>query len=133
MGYVSDKYSKKVNKYTFKCENPVYTKLEALYKKNGAEKVYKLRALYLADKGDFPHPVAALDINTYADLPSHMMDQVKDMRADSVLTDLINKGLVGLTIYTYESKKRKGDCYGIDIVDLDAPGADDDELPFEVE
>lgn len=133
MGYVSDKYNKKVNKYTFKCDTPVYTKLEKLYNENGADKVYVLRALYLADKGEIPHPVAVTDPNLYIDLPAHMMDQVKEMRADSVLTDLINKKCVAFKIYTYESKKRKGECYAIDLLDFDTPEDLDDDLPFEVE
>lgn len=133
MGYFKDKYSKKVNKYDFKCENPVYTDLKTLFNKNGAEKVYKVRALFLAEKGKFAHPVAALDINTFADLPPHLMDQIKEMRADSVATDLINKGLVGLTIYEYDSDKRKDKCYSVDFVDLDNTEDPDDDMPFPVE
>lgn len=134
MSYVNDKYNKKVNKYSFKCDNPVYTKLSDLYAKNGEKHVYTLRALYLAEKGDFPHPVAVADVNTYADLPPHMLDTVKEMRADSVLTDLINAGKVGFTIYTYQSNKHKGICYAVDFCDIEqeTPTTDDD-LPFQVD
>lgn len=134
MGYIKDKYAKNTNSYTFKCDNPVYTKLKDLYTKNGEKHVYKLRALYIADKGEYPHPVAAADVNTFVDLPPHLMETVKAMRADSVTTDLINKGVVGFTIYTYESKKRKTACYSVDWVDLDeAPDMSDDDMPFPVE
>lgn len=128
MSYVNDKYNKKVNNYTFKCDNPVYCKLADLYAKNGPDHVYILRALYLAEKGDYPHPVAVADTDTFADLPVNMMDQVKEMRADSVLTDLINAGKVGFTIYTYDSKKRKG-CYSVDFVDIEP---DDNDFPTEI-
>jgi hypothetical protein len=90
--------------------------------------------LYLAEKGDFPHPVAVADTNTYADLPPHMLETIKEMRADSVLTDLINAGKVGFTIYTYESSKRRGVCYTVDFCDINPEPADDpgDDLPFEM-
>lgn len=129
MSYVSDKYNKKVNNYKFECENPVYCKLSDLYAKNGPDKVYTLRALYLAEKGEFPHPVAVADVNTFADLPSNMLEQIKEMRADSILTDLINAGKVGFTIYDYDSKKTKKKCYSVDFVDIET---ESDELPFEV-
>lgn len=133
MSYVNDKYNKKVNKYSFKCDNPVYTKLSDLFKKNGEKHVYTLRALYLAEKGKFPHPVAAADLDSFVDLPPHMLDTVKEMRADSVLTDLINAGKVGFTIYTYQSDKRTGDCYAVDFCDIEDAPEIDEGLPFPVD
>lgn len=130
MSYFKDKYSTKTNKYTFKCENPIYTNLKEVFSKNGPEKVYKVRALYLAEKGKFPHPVAVVDDGLYVDLPKHMLDQVKDMRADSVATDLINSGKCGFTVYEYDSDKRAEKCYGVDFCDIE-PEPDDD-LPFPV-
>lgn len=130
MSYFKDKYSKKVNEYTFKCENPTYTNLKELFTKNVSSKIYIVRALYLAEKGKYPHPVAVVDDGVYVDLPAHMMDQVKDMRADSVATDLINSGKCGFTIYEYDSDKRAEKCYAVDFCDIE-PELEDD-LPFPV-
>lgn len=138
MGYVSNTYGKNNALYTFKCDNPVYKKLKDLYTENGPDKVYTLRALYLANKSQHPHPVAALDSDIFADLPAHLMENVKNWRADTVLTDLINKGLVGTTIYTYESENYgKKTCYSIDLVDIEPETAgtsepSEDDLPFPV-
>lgn len=135
MGYVSNTYGNKSGNYTFKCDTPVYKKLKDLYTENGPDKVYTLRALYLANKSQHPHPVAALDVDTLADLPAHLMENVKNWRADTVLTDLINKGLVGITIYTYEAENfGKKTCYSIDLVDIEpeTAGTSEDDLPFPV-
>ena len=127
MGYISDNYSNNNAGYTWKAEKPEYKKAGDLFKDNGADKVYTLRALYIANKGEYPHPVAATDPNILIDLSASLMDQVKTWRADKVLTDLINKGLVGFKIYSYESKKYgKKICYSIELLDLD-------DLPFPME
>ena len=132
MGYVNNTYNKKTNKYTFKTENPIYTKLSELYKKNGADTIYTLRALYIADKGEIPHPVAVTDPNIFVDLPAFLLDAVKDYRADSTLTDLINKGLVAFKIYEFESVKYgKKTCYSIDLLDIE-PSEDELDVPFEI-
>lgn len=132
MGYVNNTYNKKTNKYTFKAENPTYTKLSELYKKNGSDATYVLRALYIADKGEIPHPVAVTDPNIFVDLPAFLLDAVKDYRADNTLTDLINKGLVAFKIYEFESVKYgKKTCYSIDLLDIE-PDKDDLDVPFEI-
>ena len=131
MAYVNDTYGSKGTSYSYKADKITYKKLEELYKANGEKKVYTVHALYLSTKSTNPHPVAIVENAIGADLPAHLMEQVKTWRADAVLTDLINKGLVGFTIYTYQSDKYKKTCYSIDLVDIDAP-SDDDSLPFPV-
>lgn len=139
MSYVSDTYGNKGALYSYKSENTTYKKLDELYKENGPDHVYVVHAFYLNTKADIPHPVAIVDDNIGADLPSYLMETVKGYRADATLTDLINKGLVGFTIYTYESKntkKYKKPCgYSIDLVDIDKPEQlpdTDEDLPFPV-
>lgn len=135
MGYVSSTYGNKTSSYTIKVDKPVYKKLKDLYTENGEKTVYTLRALFLAKNVTHPHPVAVLEPDIFVDLPNHLMENVKNWRNDAKLTDLINKGLVGVTIYTYEAKDYgKKICYSIDLVDIeDKTTASEDDLPFEVE
>lgn len=135
MGYVSSTYGNKTSNYTIKVDKPVYKKLKDLYTENGEKTVYTLRALYLVKNVTHPHPVAVLAPDMFVDLPKHLMENVKNWRNDAQLTDLINKGLVGITIYTYEAKDYgKKICYSIDLVDIeDKTPASEDDLPFPVE
>ena len=137
MGYVSNTYGNKSSNYTIKVDKPIYKKLKDLYEENGEKTVYTLRALYLAKNAEHPHPVAVLAPDIFADLPAHLMETVKNWRNDEQLTDLINKGLVGVTIYTYESKNfGKKVCYSIDLVDIEPiedPASSENDLPFKVE
>lgn len=85
-----------------------YTNLEELYKKNGPDKVYQIKALYINTKSEFAEeaPVLAL-ADVYVNIPAHQLSAIKEMINDKNAVRAINMGFAGFTIRTYE-KDRKG-------------------------
>ena len=93
-----------------------YKSLEELYLDE--ETVYIVRGLYINNKGNFgPKPVLATE-DYYVNIPSHLVDNIREMIEDRTTVKAINDGCVGFTIYKYYQKRYNKDCYSIKWVDV---------------
>lgn len=94
-----------------------YVKLVQLYEDNGTEKVYTLRAIYINTRSKFGDaPVAVID-NAVVNLPSHMLEQAREILSDNEAIAAIKSGNVGFTVYPYPSHGKT--CYGVHFVDME--------------
>ena len=89
-----------------------YRKLEELYKEYGKEVEYPIRALYI-NKTKYGESAIAVTDGYLINLPSHVVNDVKEIIADEELVQIINEGRVSITIYEYYSHKYNGTFYGI--------------------
>lgn len=86
--------------------------------------IWVCEAIYISDKGKHGnHPCVVThnlngDFRTYLNLPQHMTDMCNNILSDDNAVEAINAGLVGFTIYTYETDKCTDTCYSIRWVDL---------------
>lgn len=115
---IADKYNKtKVFNFTIPSEYQ-YHSLSDLFEKNGKNKTYPVKALYINKKSRYGDaPIVATD-ECLVNLPSHLLDTVKEMINDDELVDAVNAGKFGFTIYTYENKQRKELCFSVNWVDM---------------
>lgn len=116
---IANKYNKtKVFTFTIPQEY-TYCTLHDLYTKNGKNKVYPCKALYINKKSRFGDaPIVAID-EFLVNLPSHLLGTVQDMMNDEELVDAVNEGKFGFTIYTYENKNSRNEiCYSVNWVDM---------------
>ena len=116
----ASKYNKVSAAYSFQYpEVPVYIKLSDLYKNFGPEKVYEVYALYINEKGQYgPQPAVATEGNMIVNLPSFLVDQVKEMRADTELTEAINGGRFGFRVREYTRRGETRKLYSVEWIDL---------------
>ncbi len=106
--------------FTFKqTEGFEYVDLETLYKEHGERKQYLVNALYVNENGQYGQSPLVVGSDQYINLPSHMVEQVEQIRADEKIVEDINNGKVGFVIYEYYQKKYKKTCYGINWIELD--------------
>lgn len=115
---IANKYNKtKVFTFTIPSEYQ-YRTLSELFEKNGKNKVYPVKALYINKKSKFGDaPIVATD-ECLVNLPSHLLDTVKEMMNDEELVDAVNENKFGFTIYTYENKNTKEICCSVNWVDM---------------
>lgn len=116
----ASKHNKKAN-WDFETPKGLeYTTLKELYEDNGKNTEYRIRALYI-NNGKFgkqPTIVCTLGSKVIkTSLPSHLTDEVEDMRSDEEDVQAINDGMAGFTIYKYESKNGRT-CYSVNWVDM---------------
>lgn len=118
MAWSAKKFNKG-SKFTFKTPDSFqYQTLDVLYKTNGTDKIYPVKALFLNDKGRYgTHPVIVTD-NELVDVPKHLTETVREMIADDECVDAINNGKVGFTIYEYIDSKFKKTCYSVTWIDI---------------
>ncbi len=88
-----------------------YTNLEALYKANGADKVYQVKGVYIStfSKFDPEAPIVATS-KTYINLPPHQLRDVKAILENPDAIKAINSGRCGFKIRPYDSNYNKT-CY----------------------
>ena len=104
--------------------NPINTegyefrKLEELYNEYGKEMEYPVRALYVNETKYGESAVAATD-GFFISLPSHTVNDVREIIEDDELVQIINEGRVSISIYEYYSHKYNGTFYGIKWVEKD--------------
>ena len=112
-----------------------YTSLEELFKENGPDKEYQLKAVYISKFSQFADeaPIAAL-ADTYVNLPSHQLSDVKSMMNDANAVRAINTGYAGFTIRPYEKsitlkngKVKKDTYYSAEWIDVDTSDYEEDE------
>lgn len=115
---IANKYNKAAG-FDFKVpEDFVYHSLDELYKSNGEETVYTVKALYINKKSAYgDSPVIATD-KCLVNIPSHMLETFKEMILDEEVHEACNNNKLGFTIYTYTTDKRKGNFYSVRWVDL---------------
>lgn len=115
---IADKYNKsKMFNFSIPSEYEYHT-LSELYSDNGKKKVYPVKALYINKKSRFGDaPIVATD-ECLVNLPSHLLDTVKDMMKDDEVVDAVNESKLGFTIYQYENKNRNEMCFSINWVDM---------------
>lgn len=111
-----------------------YTDLEGLFKLYGPDKEYQLKAVYISKFSQFAPeaPIAAL-ADTYVNLPSHQLADIKSMMNDANAIRAINTGYAGFTIRPYEKKmtlkngKVKTDTfYSAEWIDVDPADYEDE-------
>lgn len=132
MSKFTDRYNKGGHYEKSTPKNAKYYKLAQLQEK----KVYPVDALYINTKGKFGDSGVILSGDSLINLPQHLTPTIKEMRADQELTDDINKGYFGFTVYRYEGSNGTGFSVNwCDIVpDNEKTGeqinVSDDDLPF---
>lgn len=116
---IASKYNKG-NGFNFRVpESFGYKTLDELYKKNGENHVYTVKALYINKKSQYGDaPVIATD-ECLVNAPSHILDTVNEMILDEEVHEAANNGALGFTIYSYSTDKRKGTFYSIKWVDIE--------------
>lgn len=89
-----------------------YRKPAELYKEYGADVEYPVRALYV-NKTKYGESAIAVTDGYFINLPSHVVNDVKEIIEDEELVQMINEGRVSIAIYEYYSHKYEGVFYGI--------------------
>ncbi len=89
-----------------------YKKLEELYKEYGKDITYPIRALYI-NNGKYGESAVAVTDGFFINLPNHVVADVKEIIADDELVQMINDGIVSISIYEYYSHRYNGTFYGI--------------------
>lgn len=100
-------------------EGFTFKKLETLYKENGADRVYTMNGCYISTKGKFgASPVAILaDDKVCANLPNHMVDDIKEILASAEDIEDIKAGNAKFKIEEYKDKNFGKTCYGVDWIE----------------
>ena len=115
---IANKYNK-TKMFNFKCpEHYKYRALGELFEHEGQGVVYPVKALYINKKSKFGEaPIVATD-SCLVNLPSHLLDTVKEMMRDDEVIDAVNENKLGFTIYSYEDTVRNQICYSINWIDM---------------
>ena len=130
-------FSKKHNTtgYKFSFEIPEdfeYYDLKQLVKKyKTVNKNYRINAIYINRKGQFGHQAVLATDDELVNAPLHMTDTFKEILSDSDSIGMIESGVAGFKIYTYENQY--GKQAGLEFVDLEPrnkKGSEDDDIPF---
>ena len=95
-----------------------YRSLADLFNENGADKKYKIRAVYINTKGKYGDaPVVALD-DCFVNLPSNTLPAAREILSSNDAINEINAGCAGFIIRPYHTNKYNRDCLGVDFVNL---------------
>jgi len=112
----------KEKKFNIDTQGFGYTALQDLYNANGKNAVYPLKGIYINTKGKFAdNPVFITIISGVGflvNVPSHMMDVVREILIDEEAVADINAGKVGFMIYQYHSKNFNRDCLSVEFKDM---------------
>ena len=105
----------KGSKFTFKtADDPQYVSLEVLDNKN-PDQIHDGRALYINTKSRFGDaPCVAIDPVIIVNLPSHLLETVKEMINDDECVAAINNNEVKFKIYSYKDKTFNKTCYAVE-------------------
>lgn len=107
----------------FQCDTEgfEYKSLKELYKKDGAEAVYKIQGIYINRKSNYGDSPVAICEEFFVNFPEYMLAECVDMMHSSPDIEDIKAGKVGFKIETYEKEigKSTKTCYGVRWVDID--------------
>lgn len=92
-------------RFEFEEKKREFIKLSELVEKYGMKKEYIVRALFTNKESKFGEQGVIVTDDYNVNLPNHLTDLIKEMRADEDVVDIINAGEVKFTIYEYENKK----------------------------
>ena len=111
------KHNAAVVNFTFETpKTHTYKDLAVIAKEYGVEAYHRVRAIYINKKGKYgAQPVLATD-NELVNAPHHMVDAVREILEDGESISMINNGVAGFKLYTYENQH--GTQYSIEWVDL---------------
>lgn len=84
-----------------------YISLSDLFEGNGDKATYPVEALFINTKSKFGNAPVIVSGGYLVNAPSHLTETVTEMRGNSELTDLINAGKVGFTVYEYTNQYGK--------------------------
>lgn len=108
-----EKYNK--TGFTVNTEGFEYKNLMTLHAED-PDRTYVVRGIYINDKGKYgPSPLFATD-SCYVNLPSHLLEICKELRADREAVNAINEGHMGFKIYPYEANGSV--YYSVELVNL---------------
>lgn len=114
----ASKYSKASPVFNVQINKPAYTSLADFFAEYGKEHVFSIAGVYINTKGKYgAQPVIAINESTMVNLPSHLLEDCKEMRKDPEAIEAINNGQAGFKVYQYTNKNGKT-CYSIDWVDI---------------
>lgn len=100
-----------------------YTTLKELFNENGTDKSYLVLNLYINTKGRFgDNPVVLTEDDLLVNLPSHLLETVKEMRQDEDFINACNNHEVAFSIYQYTNANGSG--FSINWLDVES------DLPF---
>lgn len=130
----------KGSKFTANHSDLSFIKLEDAFKMQEDAKAvtgkvtpFTLTGLFINNKSKFGARPFASTPDFLVDLPSHMLDTIKEMIDDEEVVNDINSGRVGFVVRTYYSNNYKKDCYSIKFVDRETDTIKEpkqEELPF---
>lgn len=106
-------------KFTIKTDGFVYKSLNDLFNENGANKLYRVRAVYINNKSKFgATPVVALN-DCFVNLPANCLDSANAILSNPEAIAGINAGACGFKIHTYHTNRYNKDCLGVDFCDCE--------------
>ena len=116
---IINKYGSAFPEYNFPEREREFAKLQELTE--GTR--YTIQALFINKKGKFGDQGVIYTSNKIVNLPKHLLELVKELRADSEVTQAINERQLAFEVYSYSTDEgRTG--YSINIVPSDAPSED---------
>ena len=108
----------KGKKFDFNTEGLEFSTLKEQIEKNGPDKVYTLKSIFINTKSKYGHhPIFATD-SFLVGCPQHMLETANEILNDAEAISDINNNKVGFTIYPYKAEKFNTEAYGIKFVDL---------------
>lgn len=112
----ANKHNQVTNPFTFEhSKDAPFTKPSDL--ELGA--VYLVRGMFTHEKGKYGTSGTIVLNDSLLSAPSHMVETIKQVLQDAESINLINRGLVGVKAYTYQSSKY-GEQVGLEWVDIDS-------------
>lgn len=80
--------------------------------------VYQVRGMFTHEKGKYGTSGTIVLNDSLLSAPTHMVATIKEVLQDGESISLVNKGLVGIKSYTYQSASH-GEQIGLEWVDID--------------
>lgn len=116
---IINKYGSAFPEYNFSEREREFAKLQEL--SEGVR--YTIQALFINTKGKFGDQGVIYTEDKIVNLPKHLLELVKELRADNEVTQAINERQLAFEVYNYSTDEgRVG--YSINIVPSDAPSQD---------
>lgn len=116
---IINKYGSAFPEYNFPEREREFAKLQEL--SEGVR--YTIQALFINKKGKFGDQGVIYTQEKIVNLPKHLLELVKELRADNEVTQAINERQLAFEVYSYSTDEgRVG--YSINIVPSDAPSQD---------
>lgn len=101
---------------------PVFKKLSDLYDEKGKGFVFPVRSIYINKKSKYGESPVIVSDDFSVGLPTHLLGTVQDLLSQDKFYDMVNSGVVGFTVYEFESTNYNSKGYSINWVE--------EELPF---